>query len=106
MWKTEQKGSDANLALHVLNDAWGNAYDCAVIVSNDSDLALSWKMVKAQHQKVIGLVMPGAHAHARKPSVQLRQHADFVRPIRPGMLASSQLPDPIPGTTIRKPTAW
>jgi uncharacterized LabA/DUF88 family protein len=93
-----------NLALHVLNDAWSNAYDCAVIVSNDSDLALSLKMVKAQHQKVIGLVMPGAHV--RKRSAQLRQHADFVRLIRPGMLASSQLPDPIPGTTIRKPAGW
>jgi hypothetical protein len=104
VWKTEEKGSDVNLALHVLNDAWSNTYDCAVIVSNDSDLALSLKMVKAQHHKIIGLVMPGAHV--RKRSIQLRQHADFVRPIRLGMLASSQLPDPIPGTTIRKPASW
>ena len=36
IFKTEEKGSDVNLALHVLNDAWANAYDCAVIVSNDS----------------------------------------------------------------------
>ena len=39
VWKNEEKGSDVNLALHVLNDAWQDAYDCAVIVSNDSDLA-------------------------------------------------------------------
>jgi len=31
--KTEEKGSDVNLAVHVLNDAWRDVYDCAVIVS-------------------------------------------------------------------------
>lgn len=57
VWKTEEKGSDVNLAVHVLNDAWLNAYQCAVIVSNDSDLAASLKMVK-QQGKLIGLVTP------------------------------------------------
>jgi len=104
VWKNEEKGSDVNLALHVLNDAWLGAYDCAVIVSNDSDLAQSLRMVKAQHQKVIGLVTPGAPL--RKTSVQLRRHADFLRPIHRGALASNQLPDPIPSTTIRKPAGW
>lgn len=31
VYKTEEKGSDVNLALHILNDAWQNEYDCAVI---------------------------------------------------------------------------
>ncbi|MDE2149083.1 MAG: hypothetical protein KGJ55_04445 [Gammaproteobacteria bacterium] len=26
VWKKEEKGSDVNLALHVLHDAWQNAY--------------------------------------------------------------------------------
>ncbi|HEY5366558.1 MAG TPA: NYN domain-containing protein [Casimicrobiaceae bacterium] len=104
IWKNEEKGSDVNLALHVLNDAWQNAYDCAVIVSNDSDLAESLGMVKAQHRKVIGLVTPGAPT--RKTSWELRKHADFVKPIRTWMLQSSLLPDPIPGTTIHKPVTW
>ena len=46
IFKTEEKGSNVNLALHVLNDAWANIYDCAVIVSNDSDLATALRMVK------------------------------------------------------------
>ena len=46
VYKTEEKGSDVNLALHVLNDAWLDQYDCAVIVSNDSDLAESLRLVK------------------------------------------------------------
>ena len=34
--KTEEKGSDVNLAVHLLNDAWLDRYDCAVVISNDS----------------------------------------------------------------------
>ena len=44
--KTEEKGSDVNLSLHLLNDAWLDLYDCAVVVSNDSDLAESLRLVK------------------------------------------------------------
>lgn len=104
VWKNEEKGSDVNLALHVLNDAWQDTYDCAVIVSNDSDLAESLRLVKTQHRKIIGVVTPGAPT--RKTSRQLSQYADFVKTIRTWILESSQLPDPIPGTTIHKPTKW
>ncbi|MGB4248668.1 MAG: NYN domain-containing protein [Pseudohongiellaceae bacterium] len=104
IWKNEEKGSDVNLALHLLNDAWLDAYDCAVVVSNDSDLAESLRLVKKQHKKLIGLVTPGAPK--RKTSAQLRQHADFLKPIRTWMLRSSQLPDVIPGSSIHKPVTW
>lgn len=100
--KTEEKGSDVNLALHLLNDAWLDLYDCAVVVSNDSDLAESLKMVKNHHQKIIGLVTP-KNTH---PSGELMQYATFNKRIRKGLLADSQLPDPIPGTTIKKPAVW
>jgi uncharacterized LabA/DUF88 family protein len=50
VWKNEEKGSDVNLALHLLNDAWQDAFDCAVVVSNDSDLAEALRMVKAIHK--------------------------------------------------------
>lgn len=104
VWKTEEKGSDVNLAIHLLNDAWLDSYDCAIVVSNDSDLAESMYLVKAQTRKLIGLVTPGAPA--RKTSKELRDHADFVKPVRKWMLEQSLLPDPIPGTTIRKPRGW
>jgi uncharacterized LabA/DUF88 family protein len=104
VWKNEEKGSDVNLALHLLNDAWLDAYDCAVVISNDSDLAESLRMVRAQHRKLIGLITPGAPL--RKTSWQLRRHADFVKPLRTWALQASQLPDPIPGTTTRKPASW
>jgi len=47
--KTEEKGSDVKIAVHLLNDAWLNNYDCSIIVSNDSDLAESMKLVKEYH---------------------------------------------------------
>ncbi len=100
--KTEEKGSDVNLALHLLNDAWHERYDCAVVVSNDSDLAESLRMVKTERKKMIGLITPSS-SH---PSRELMQYAAFHKRIREGVLKQSQLPDPIPGTTIRKPSSW
>ena len=103
--KTEEKGSDVNLAVHLLNDAWLNEYDCAVVVSNDSDLVESMRLVKEQNHKMIGLFVPGLPKD-RSVSRELKPYANFVRPIRPETLKASQLPDPIPGTNIHKPKTW
>lgn len=103
--KTEEKGSDVNLAVHLLNDAWMNRYDCAIVISNDSDLAESMRLVKEEHQKMIGLFVPG-FPKDRSISRELKRYANFVRPIRTETLKASQLPDPIPGTRIHKPKSW
>jgi uncharacterized LabA/DUF88 family protein len=103
--KTEEKGSDVNLAIHVLNDAWQDRYDCAVICSNDSDLAESLRLVRTEHKKKVILVVPGDPA-VRHPNVQLKKWAMAVRHIRLADLAACQLPNPIPGTTIHKPAVW
>ena len=100
--RTEEKGSDVNLAVHLLNDGWLDAYDCAVVVSNDSDIAGAMRLVRQHRAKWIGLITPGTG----RPSRQLMAHADFSRHIRPNALRRSQLPDPIPGTNIRKPVRW
>ena len=100
--RTQEKGSDVNLAVHVVNDAWLDAYDCAVVVTNDSDISEALSIVKQHCSKRIGLLTPGT----RRPSRQLLSHADFSRNIRRGVLRSSQLPNPIPGTNIRKPSNW
>lgn len=101
--KTEEKGSDVNLAVHLLNDAWLDAHDCAVVVSNDSDLAESMRLVRSHHpSKIIGLVSP----EEGRTSKQLKAHAHFVRPIRKSILGACQLPNPIPGTSIYKPAPW
>ena len=100
--RTEEKGSDVNLAVHLLNDGWLDLYDCAVVMSNDSDLAEAMRLVKQHRGKRIGLVTPGTRGSSR----QLLAHADFARRIRSNGLRHSQLPETIPGTNIRKPVSW
>lgn len=103
--KTEEKGSDVNLAVHLLNDAWHNQYDCAVIISNDSDLAESLRLVRKQHKKKIILLVPG-NPEERPPSWELKRYSDITMSIPKEAIAASQLPDQIPGTKLRRPKGW
>ena len=90
--RTEEKASDVNLAVHLLNDAWNDLYDCAVVV--DGDLAEAIRLAKADPAKRVGIATPG---HART-SKALRA-ADIVRRVRPGALRSSrQIQFPAPTT--------
>ena len=56
--KPEEKGSNVNLATHMVNDAWKNLYDVALIISNDSDLVEAIHIVKSERSKVIVLANP------------------------------------------------
>lgn len=101
--KYEEKGSDVNLAVQMLNDAWSDKFDVAALISNDSDLEEPLKLIKAQFpSKKIYLLSPdGAQI-----SYSLKQHADKIWKIRKGLLKISQMPDSIPGTNITKPPTW
>ena len=101
--KTEEKGSDVNLAIHLLNDSWLDRYDCAVVLSNDSDLAEALKIARNHHHREIGVIKINRKWRFSK---QLQKYSTFTREIRTGMLASSQLSDPIPGTRLRKSASW
>lgn len=85
--KTEEKGSDVNIATHLLNDAYHNRYDMAVIVSNDSDLIEPVRIVIAELKKGVGIVNPHKH-----PSRALLKHATFFKTIRTSALLKSQFP--------------
>ncbi len=73
------------------------------MISNDSDLAEALRLVKQHHPKKIGLIFPRDKGH---PSRELALHADFIKRTGQRVLAASQLPDPIPGTTLSKPVSW
>lgn len=83
----EEKGSDVNLAAHLVHDAHLGVFDTAVVVSNDSDLAEALRLVREDLGLPVGLLNP----HAR-PSSALKQHASFYKPIRKGVLQASQFP--------------
>lgn len=98
----EEKGSDVNLAAHLLNDAWKDLYDAAVVISNDTDLTAPLRMVTQERKKTVFLVCP-----ARRPaSPKLVTVSTYVRHIHRATLAAAQFPDAVPGTTIRKPSTW
>ena len=46
------KGDDIHLALDMLNDAWENKYDKAILISGDGDFAPLLKYVKNKNKKV------------------------------------------------------
>jgi len=98
----KEKGTDVNLAVHLLHDAYNNYFDCAVVLSNDSDLTEAIRLVKEYHKKNVGLFLP----HNCYPSIELTKVVHFVKQIRVTLLEKCQLPNPIPGTNIRKPDTW
>lgn len=98
----EEKGSDVNLAAHLLNDAWKGLFDVAVVFSNDTDLVEPIRMVTTERKKVVYVVCPGRWQAAPK----LVAVASHVRHIHRPMLQAAQFQSPIPGTTISKPAGW
>ena len=56
--KTEEKGSDVNIATHIVNDGHTGAYQVAVIISNDSDLVEPVKIVRQELKLPVGVLNP------------------------------------------------
>lgn len=101
--KTEEKGSDVNLAAHLLHDGFKGLFGTAVIISNDSDLAEPVRLVKQVLNLSIGILNP----HQRH-SQTLQQYATFVKRIRQNHLIASQFPNPLTDSkgVFHKPQGW
>jgi len=105
--KTEEKGSDVNLATHLIHDAHRGVIDCAVVVSNDSDLAEPMRIVRDELKLVVGLISPTTKRD-RHPSRQLKNCSTFMKSVRKSALEHSQFPVTLKDSkgTIRRPAAW
>jgi hypothetical protein len=101
--KTEEKGSDVNLATFLLLDAFDGDCELAVIVSNDSDLALPIQAARARFGLTVGILSPH-----RSPSRTLQNVASFYRPIRAGAIQRSQFPQTLRDSRgiVVKPERW
>jgi uncharacterized LabA/DUF88 family protein len=102
--KSEEKGSDVNLGVHLVRDAFLNAFDVAVVLTNDSDLIEPIRIVTQEVGKRVGLLAP-----VKFPNAGLMAAASFHLRIRPGHLTAAQFPSPITqpdGTSIHKPATW
>lgn len=101
--KTEEKGSDVNIATHLLVDAFDDAFDVAVIISNDSDLKEPISVVRRRFGKTIGILNPQA-----KVSRALLPLAHFTKQIRASALANAQFPEVMRDARgqFHKPPRW
>ena len=99
----EEKGSDVNVATHLLADIFRRDVDAVVVISNDSDLKLPASLAR-QHVPV-GLITPagrlaGDLAFDRNEGVGLHWQAVLDA----SAYRAHQLPDPV--GPVAKPTGW
>ncbi len=105
IYDTEEKGSDVNLASHLIHDGWKKSYDAALVMSQDSDLQEPLAIVKQELKKTIGLVW----LDGQEPSRRMTKAVSFVRQITNARLAAAQFPEQLMGRDghiVRKPTGW
>jgi hypothetical protein len=100
----EEKGSDVNVATHLLVDVLSGSVDAAVVVSNDSDLGLPLKT--ARDHVPVGVVNPSpgylAGALQGRPADGVGRH--WWRQLAEKDFTTHQLPNPAGGFT--RPPSW
>ncbi|HEY1678564.1 MAG TPA: NYN domain-containing protein [Candidatus Sulfotelmatobacter sp.] len=101
--KKEEKGSDVNLASHLLMDGWHKRYEQAVVITNDSDLATPIEIVRKEMKFPVGVINPHEN-HSKR----LKRLASFLGRIRESDLAAAQLPPELKDSigTFRMPERW
>jgi uncharacterized LabA/DUF88 family protein len=106
----EEKGTDVNIALEMLDDAYQGSMDELVLVSGDSDLAPALQKVRLRFPRIrITLYVPAAYNRIRGRAPELRSLAHKHRNFDGALCAHCQLPAQIQkpdGAMITKPPTW
>ena len=102
---TEEKGTDVNIATHLLVDGFRDSYDMAAVLSNDSDLAHTIATVRAELKKPVVVLCP---CTKKKTAFELKKVASYVKEIRSAALAACQFDPSLADThgKITKPESW
>jgi hypothetical protein len=100
----EEKGSDVNVASHLLVDVLSGGVDAAIVVSNDSDLKFPVRY--ARTRVPVGVINPSdnytAGALRGKPDDGVGNH--WWRTLTADDFRAAQLPDPKAG--LSRPVGW
>lgn len=101
--RTEEKGSDVNLATLLVAEAFKGDFEAAAVLSTDSDLTLPIKLIRQELGLPIGVLFP-----KDRYSVELAKAASFRKTISPAHLRKCQLPEQLTDArgTITKPARW
>lgn len=107
VWRTEEKGSDVNLASHLILDGFRARYDLAIVVSNDSDLKEPIRIVREELKAPVGVLNPHSN-RSWALSPRNLPAGSFYKPIRAGVLAACQFPDQMEDAKGKfgKPSRW
>ena len=103
----EEKQTDINIAVKLLEKAINDEFDTAVLVTADSDLVPAVEALKKLFPaKRVGLLIP-----IGRSSIELENICDFKSRVKEKHLKSSQLPDSFvldakKGITLNKPSSW
>jgi hypothetical protein len=101
--KTEEKGSDVNLATYLLLDAFASRCEAAVVVSNDSDLREPIRVVQAPPFNLPVTVLNPFRPY--KADMAATRHLD----LRVSDVRDHQFPDTVRlanGKTVSRPARW
>lgn len=101
----EEKGTDVNLGVHLINDGHLNKFDTAVVVTNDSDLAEAISITARDLKKEVWVINP---CIGGSTSPGLVKHATTVRTAREGQVRACQFNPTLTDKvgTISKPATW
>jgi len=105
----EEKRTDVNIAVSMVDDAYQNACDHLVLISGDSDLVPGLATVRRRFAgKTITVYVPSRNP-IRAAAVELRAAAHRARELPILLLAKAQFPNSIPdgaGAILNRPTSW
>jgi uncharacterized LabA/DUF88 family protein len=105
----EEKRTDVNVAVFILDDAYQDICDQIVIFSGDSDLVPAVNMVRLRFpQKKIIVYVPSRNP-TRGAAVELRTSAHVNRTLPLQILSKAQFPDHISdgaGGVLTRPAMW
>ena len=98
----EEKGTDVNLAVHMVDDAHRDLYDVALVVSNDSDLIGALQIVRRE-KKIVGVLCP-----AEEITDSLKRASNFHRIIERQHLRQAEFPRLLRDDKgpFHRPVAW
>lgn len=105
----EEKRTDVNIALHMLDDAYRGVCERQVLVSGDSDLVPAIRMVRDRFPAIRTTVYVPARDAKRGAAVELRQAAHKHKTLSMELLRVAQLPLRLhddSGGSIQKPKEW
>lgn len=106
----EEKRTDVNIAIHMLDDGYQGAAEHMVLVSGDSDLVPLLRLVRHRFPSVrITVAVPARDPNRAKGAVEIKSEADHAFVLPQHMLSYAQFPTVVKlpdGGVATKPEAW